>query len=96
MQALLAWVDRVTPEGLSPTVGRLLGERGDAALIQAVRALERALYGSDDATSWRGDALAGALEGLRGTRDGTRPGAAAVLLSPLNPPPGLADQSRGL
>jgi hypothetical protein len=96
MQALLAWVDRVTPEDLSPTVGRLLDERGDAALIQAVRALERTLYGSDDATSWRGDALARALEGLRGTRAATRPGAAAVLLSPLNPPPGLADQSHGL
>jgi hypothetical protein len=95
MQALLAWVDRVTPTGQSPTVGRLLDEEGDADLVKAVRALERTLYGRDDATSWRGDALARALKGLRGTRAGIRPGAAAVLLSPLNPPPGPADQSHG-
>jgi hypothetical protein len=85
MRALLAWVDRVTPSGQSPTVGRLLDVAGDEELSGAVRGLEGALYGAGDASGWRGDALARSLERVRGARRGLRLEAEPGLLAPLNP-----------
>ena len=87
MRALLAWVDRVTPPGSIPTVGRLVDRAGDPVLSAAVRDLESALYGEDDAAGWRGKRLGEALETARRSQDagGGAPGA-VFLLSPLNPP----------
>ena len=85
MQTLLAWVDRVTPQGQSPTVERLLVRAQDDELTGAVRGLERVLYGNGDVARWRGDTLARHFERLRGARRAleleTEPG----LLAPLNP-----------
>ena len=82
MQALLAWVDRVTPSGQSPTLGRLLDLAQDEELSRAVRGLEDALYGRGDASGWRGVSLAPSLERGRRAR---RPEAEPGLLAALNP-----------
>jgi hypothetical protein len=86
MRALLAWVDRVTPSGQSPTLERLLALVGDPDLTSAVRDLESSLYGGGKALGWRGDTLSRHLARTRRAhREIFRP-AAAPLLAPLNPP----------
>jgi hypothetical protein len=85
MRALLAWVDRVTPSGQDPTLGRLLARVGDADLTGAVRDLETSLYGGGEASGWRGDTLARHLERLRRTRPEIGRPAEAPQLAPLNP-----------
>ena len=85
MRALLAWVDRVTPSGQSPTLGRLLARVRDSDLTSAVRDLESSLYRGGGASGWRGEALARHLERVRRAhREIGRP-AEAPLLAPLNP-----------
>jgi hypothetical protein len=85
MQALLAWVDRVTPSGQSPTLGRLLEIARDEELSGAVRGLEGALYGQDDSSGWLGDSLARSLERVRRAQHVLRLEAKPGLLAPLNP-----------
>ncbi len=85
MQALLAWVGRVTPPGQSPTVGRLLALAEDEELSARVRGLERILYREGDSGGWTGDALARDLERVRGAHRELRRAAAPPLLAPLNP-----------
>jgi hypothetical protein len=85
MQALLSWVDRVTPPGQSPTVERLLGLARDEELSGAVHALERALYRESDASGWSGALLARNLERVRGAHGELRGVAEPHLLAPLNP-----------
>jgi hypothetical protein len=85
MQALLAWVDRGTPRGQSPTLGRLLETARDEELSRAVRDLEDALYGQGDAAAWRGDSLARSLERVRRARRELRLDREPTLLAPLNP-----------
>jgi len=85
MQTLLAWVDRVTPQGQSPTVERLLVRAQDEELTGAVRGLERVLYGNGDDAGWSGDTLARRLARVRGARRALRLQAEPALLAPLNP-----------
>jgi hypothetical protein len=86
MRALLAWVDRITLPGGTPTLQRLVESADDPALADAVRDLETALYGSGDAAAWRGRPLAGALEAGRRSGRAGNTAHAPELLSPLNPP----------
>jgi hypothetical protein len=85
MRALLAWVDRVTPQGQRPTVARLLALVQDEELTAAVRGLERVLYGNGDVAGWRGKNLARHLERVRGGRRELGGEAEPSLLAPLNP-----------
>jgi hypothetical protein len=85
MSALLAWVDRVTPAGHSPTVGRLLEIAADEKLSGSVRALEGALYGEGDVAGWRGESLARDLERVRGARRQLALEGEPGTLAPLNP-----------
>jgi hypothetical protein len=86
MTALLAWVDRVTPPGQSPTLGRLLATTRDDELFTAVRDLERALYGEGGLSTWRGASLARGLERARDARHDAQTGTISPVLSLLNPP----------
>jgi len=85
MRALLAWVDRVTPSGQNPTLGRLLARVGDSDLTRAVQDLESSLYGGGESSRWHGDTLARHLERLRRARPEIGRPAEAPLLKPLNP-----------
>jgi hypothetical protein len=85
MRALLAWVDRITPAGETPTLGRLVELAADPELAEAVAGLERSLYGSVAGDPWRGARLSQALDRARRSR---RVGALPVpdsTLAPLNP-----------
>lgn len=75
MKALLAWIDRRA----APATGSLpafVSAAGSSALADAVRELEQSLYAkSAAASSWKGDALGGALrQARRGHAQGTPPG----------------------
>lgn len=85
MLALLAWVDRVTPPGQSPTLGRLLDGAQDDELSGAVASLEEALYGRGDTSGWHGDSLARSLEGARRARRELRLEPEQSPLAPMNP-----------
>jgi hypothetical protein len=85
MRALLAWADRVTPTDQSPTLHRLLARAAEPELSQEVRALERALYGKEDALAWRGGPLARALVRARRVGRSGEARLAASRLAPLNP-----------
>jgi hypothetical protein len=82
-RALLAWGRALLPEGPGMNAAALAARLNDAALIEAVATLDRALY-REGTTGWDGTALLAAVTALRtaGSRRGANPGDAALTLYP--------------
>ncbi len=82
-RALLAWGKARLPGGPGLNGAALATRLNDAALIEAVATLDRALYREGNA-DWNGTALLAAVTGLRtaGSRRGADPGDAALTLYP--------------
>jgi len=79
--AVLAWLDRRSPAGVTPTLAGLAEESGDAELGEALSQLERGLYGRETTAS----VPAGLLPALERSRRTTARAAATGGLPPLNP-----------